>query len=115
MRVGQMKTLRAIGFWWQRRTRGWDDSDTWSLDVTIAEFVLPRLRRLKELNDGYPCKLDDFDDEKGMKEWNEKLDAMIEAFEIACTEDWSFLEGERAEKFNHGFDLFAKHYRELWW
>ena len=40
---------RAIKHWWQRRTRGWDDSDTYSLDITIAKFALPRFKRLREI------------------------------------------------------------------
>lgn len=47
-------TKRAIKFWWQRRTRGWDDSDTWSLDITIAQFALPRFRRYMEVNKAIP-------------------------------------------------------------
>ena len=27
-----------IVFWWQRRTRGFDGSDLWSLDHTILKF-----------------------------------------------------------------------------
>lgn len=33
----------------QRCCRGSDDSETWSLKLTIAKFVLPRLIRYKEL------------------------------------------------------------------
>ena len=36
----------------QRIERGFDDSELWNLDYTIASFVLPRLKRLKELNTG---------------------------------------------------------------
>ena len=45
-------------FLWQRWTRGFDDSETWSLYDTIARFILPRLKRFKEIADGtgsIPC------------------------------------------------------------
>ena len=32
----------------QRLERGFDDSETWNLDLTIAKFVLPRLESFKE-------------------------------------------------------------------
>ena len=40
--------LRNLKYFWQRRTRGWDDSDLYSLDYTIAKFVLPRLKVFAE-------------------------------------------------------------------
>ena len=40
---------RSLRFWWQRGTRGWDDSETWGLDGTLARFILPRLQRFKEV------------------------------------------------------------------
>lgn len=33
----------------QRKERGFDDSETWSLDITIVKFMLPRLKRLIEI------------------------------------------------------------------
>ncbi len=118
-----MRILRAIRFWWQRRTRGWDDSDVWSLDVTIAKFILPRLRRLKELNDAYPASLNDseqFDeesDERCMGEWHEKLDKMIESFEMASSNsiDYYIMSKKQFNKFRWGMSLFAKYYNNLWW
>ena len=42
---------------WQNITRGWNDSDCWNLDNTIAEFTLPRLKKLRETTTGYPSEL----------------------------------------------------------
>lgn len=41
---------RQIKFFWQRLTRGFDDSVTWSLDITVAEFMLPRFKLYRESN-----------------------------------------------------------------
>lgn len=38
----------------QRIIRGWDDSDTYSLDDTFYKWLLPRLKRFKELNICFP-------------------------------------------------------------
>lgn len=33
--------------WSQRHWRGWDDSETWSIEHSAAEFVLTRMKRLR--------------------------------------------------------------------
>jgi hypothetical protein len=33
----------------KRLERGFDDSETWSLDYTVASFIIPRLERYQEL------------------------------------------------------------------
>lgn len=93
----------------QKKERGWDDSDTWNLDYKIAEFTLPRLKRFKELNIGYPS-----DEGMTFKLWNEILDSMIYSFEIIINEfqetkdvDWKAVQD--------GLNNFGKYYRDLWW
>jgi hypothetical protein len=94
----------------QRIERGWDDSDTWSLDHKIAEFVLPRLKRFKELNNGYPCR----EENMTFELWNDILDSIIYSFEIIINEfeekndvDWVAVE--------IGLNNFGKYFRDLWW
>jgi len=97
---------RSIRFFWQRLTRGWDDSETWSLDVTIAEFILPRLKRYKQLSS------------EVIETDEEALDKMIRAFELLTTcFDWPYLPGhvEKQQEVEDGLTLFAKNYRGLWW
>ena len=43
-----------VVYWWQRRTRGFDDSELWSLDYTIMRFAIPRLHALERMVHGYP-------------------------------------------------------------
>lgn len=50
-------TKRSIKHWFQRRIRGFDDSETWSLDLKISQFVLPRLKRFKKLSITHPMGL----------------------------------------------------------
>lgn len=78
-------SLRRI---WQNITWGWNESDVWSLDVTIAKFVLPRLKLLKKVKYGCPIldgyESDDTDNmrfEEMKKEWDKILDKMIQTFE----------------------------------
>ena len=103
----------------QRLERGFDDTELWNLDHTFAKFVLPRLKRFKEVNQGYPASIT-------YEVWDEYLDKMIYAFENIDYDDKSYdgvewydmpQEARDAvfEKVNEGLDLFRKHYFSLWW
>lgn len=105
-------TMRAVRYFWQRRTRGWDDSETWSLDVTIAKFALPRLKVLKATMPGYHGE--------SPEEWDEVLDKMIWSMDyIADGRQWgveqTMSEWEAEEKrCDEGVALFGKYFRGLW-
>ena len=54
-----MFILRSIKFWLQRRLRGWDDSETWSLDYFYCEYLRDKLRnKIDWIQDGYGCSYD---------------------------------------------------------
>lgn len=92
----------------QRRTRGFDNSETWALDQTIVDFILPRLKVFKELTVGFPVKFDT------MQEWQDVLDQMIEAFELMHLRD-HYAEDVDDMKINRGLDLFREYFFHLWW
>lgn len=91
--------------------------ETWSLDTTIAKYILPRLKLFKKLNNGYPQGRYGI---QTMEDWNKQLDKMIEAFDFAANkfEGWEYSEEELNEKyemFEEGMELFSKAYFDLWW
>lgn len=92
-------------FTWQRLTRGWSDYDTWNLDCTFAEFVIPRLKRYKDISGGGPLEL-------SHAEWQEILDKMILAFEQIADQ---FKYDMHDPAVQEGLDLFRKYYFNLWW
>lgn len=103
------RTLRHLR---QRLTQGWDDSDLWNLDVTIAEFVLPRLQRFREYAAGYPGDL------ATQEEWHAMLDDMLYGLR-AIVEDnypsasnYDQIDWERVQR---GLRLFGERFRNLWW
>lgn len=97
-----------IRFLWDKFITGFSERDTWSLDVPIAEYILPRLKLFKTCAPGYPVRL-----KKKEEEWNANLDKMILAFEkvLECDGGPSQFEDEIDE----GLELFGKYYRGLWW
>lgn len=97
---------RKVKYFFQRRIRGWDDSDTWSLDYTMAKLLVPRLKRFKELNNGYPYGLNE-------DLWDSTIDKMIKSFEFICSDArWI---GPFPEYVEEGRNLYNKHFYDLWW
>ena len=94
---------------------GFSDSETWGLDSVISMFILPRLIRFKELNNGFPI---DFTSES----WDAVLDEMIFAFDwsLNCEEEkykglTKEQQDENWKRYEAGMQLFAKWFRHLWW
>lgn len=85
----------------QRIERGFDDSETWSLDTTIIKFILPRLKRFKEIPCGYPSYLN------SEEEWDKILQTMIDWMEHydVIMDDSEYKEGR---------DNFFEYFSALW-
>lgn len=98
---------RKVKFFWQRLTRGWDDSVTWNLDWQIATFVLPRLRRFREVTIAYPPEIT-------FEEWQSIIDKMIFALEWH-SKDTIDRDIEDYSKVQEGMELFGKYFGGLWW
>ena len=93
----------------QRRLRGFDDSETWSLTDTICLFILPRLQRFKEINASTPDQLTE-------KEWNDILDKIIISLQLTCKDRGSRIwTEEESKQINEGLDLFREWFMALWW
>lgn len=87
--------LRWFKWWYQKLSRGFSDRELWSLDCTITDFVLPRLKAFRYgtgglVNDGPSgcpmidgfsdnCETDDGHSDM-YNEWLRILDVMIEGF-----------------------------------
>ncbi len=87
----------------QRKKRGFDDSELWNLDHTISKFILPRLKRFKNITMGYPACITE-------KEWDDTLDTMINAFEYIVKEETDTHQNE----IKKGLDNFRKYFFNLW-
>lgn len=110
--------VRSIKFLYQRLTRGFDDSATWSLDDHLAKLILPRLKRFKELNThAWPGGRGDPSDPATPEAWHGMLDQMIFAFEWHANDEKKYCSDyDEAEyqKVEEGLRLFAKYFGALW-
>lgn len=105
-----MPDKRDLKLWWQRRTRGWSDDETWSLDHSLAKHILPRLKRYREIEAGWSRRC------KNQEEWNKILDKMIFAMEHAVKGHWdvNWTEDDH-NRAQEGAKLFGKYFFSLWW
>ena len=82
--------------------------EVWNTDNTIAQLIVPRLQALKALDKHGYCP-----DFKGMREWNNTIQKMIDAFELMkYAGRVNTKEEERTME--EGLDLFRKYFRHLW-
>lgn len=97
----------------QRLERGFDDTETWNLEGTIAQFIVPRLKRFKEVNDGYPSNYN------SMEDWESDIQKMIDGFELWINHfEWDHVKELREEnhkKVDEALQIFAKEFKALWW
>jgi hypothetical protein len=104
-RTGWLDRCPRIQYLIQWIRNGFPDSDIWNLDWSIAKYTLPRLKRLKEIQCGFPGDLG------SMEEWDEIIDKIILAFDkIANSEPPT----EDCKEIKEGLDLFRKYYFSLW-
>lgn len=112
------------------------NGDLMDFDVTLAQWILPRLKQFKEKKWAYPSNIFNesqlpyhvaYDDDSLEKDkiaaWNEVLDKMIRAFELIIDfdngvdfskSDFEEVLNRRNEECEEGLMLFAKWYRSLW-
>jgi len=99
----------------QRRFEfGFDDTETWHLDRTMALFIIPRLKRFMEVNNGIA-------NGETKESYYEKLRFIIQAFENYYVSDKYFnsIDIEERKKLTDDVRLaveyLSKLWFELWW
>ena len=98
----------------QRFERGFDDTETWHMDRTMALFIIPRLKRFIEVNNGIPIG-------ETEESYDEKLRFIIQAFENYYVSDKYFnsVDIEERKKLTDDVRLaveyLSKLWFELWW
>ena len=99
----------------QRRFEyGFDDTETWHMDRTIALFIIPRLRKFIEVNNGIPTG-------ETIESYDEKLRFIISAFEnyYATNKYYESVDDNERKQLTDDVKLaveyLSKLWFELWW
>ena len=91
----------------QRIRRGFDDTECWNLDRTIAAFILPRIKVFRDSTIAYPG-VEPFDT---FEKWQEGIDKMIYAFDHIVNEEK--YDDERSKKYGITWnDYFSSKFLE---
>jgi hypothetical protein len=91
----------------QRIEFGFDDSETWSLRDTIANFIIPRLERYEEISKEFLIR-----DEELIKD----IEKFLIAMKLTARDEGSLILSEEEEKqLTEGLDAFPKIFLTLWW
>lgn len=99
---------RKIKFFIQRCIRGFDDSETWNLDSTLYNWLLPRLKRFKEVTSSYPgCY-------KSLEEWKDEIQKGIDLLEYISDEE-NFYHKDFEDKEDEFLNWFCDKLHGLWW
>lgn len=98
----------------QRFEQGFDDTETWHMDRTIALFMIPRLKKFIEINNGIPVG-------ETVESYNEKLNFIISAFEnyYATNKYYESVDDVERKKLTddvkQAVEYLSKLWFELWW
>ena len=95
----------------QRASRGFDNTELWNLDSTIAKFILPRLVAFRTRAEvvGYPGQY------SSAEEWQAIMDEMIFAFGfIAGDAKFDTHSDEIDARISKGLALFAENLMCMW-
>ena len=89
----------------QRIERGFDDSETWSLRDTIANFIIPRLERYIEIA---PKTI--------VVEQMEEIKSFLEAMKLVARENGALILTDKEKQIlEDGLQNFHKIFLGLWW
>ncbi len=98
----------------QRFLNGFDDTETWHMDRTMALFIIPRLKRFMEVNNGIA-------NGETEESYDEKMRFIIQAFEnyYATNKYFNSVDIEDRKKLTDdvrlAVDYLSKLWFELWW
>jgi hypothetical protein len=96
----------------QREENGFDDTETWHLDKTLALFLIPRLERFIQVNNGFP-------NGETEESFNEKLNYILKSFQqyyYGENEEVSLeLEKERVSNLKKAAAILGEIWFDLWW
>jgi len=92
---------------------GFDTSDTWSLDYSLAQWIYPRLIHFKETAQTYPSEFTS-------EEWSDLLGEMIDGIKLYLEVTWSDNTCTYKEEqdvylaYKHSMQLITDNLSSLW-
>jgi hypothetical protein len=96
----------------QRQNNGFDDTETWHLDKTFSLFVIPRLKRYLEVNNGIPIG-------ETSESYDTKIKFIIASLERYYSEEYDNGNIQERQEIHKdarlGIDYLCALWFDLWW
>ena len=108
---------RNIKYWFQRRTRGWSDDETWNLDCEFIKWVNSRFKKYKEqTSEIVDLEYHEFIYKRKKYTQLELIDKVIELSDSLLNNYWVWEDYFDREKIvNEIFDIFKLIFWTMWW
>lgn len=101
--------FQSIKYFFQRLFRGWDDRETWNLDLAFYKWLLSRLTKFRQISTTCPIN-------KTRQEWYKEIDLILTKLRILIKEDIYFSENTIADELKYQIlEWFNKNIKNLWW
>lgn len=85
---------------------GFDDTVTWSLDHSLVIWLLPRLKRYREIIGEALVNSNNF---------YEDVDFIIEGFELMLSKEYNDCDEKQYKRVSESFEKLASIHGRLWW
>lgn len=106
------------------KKNGFHYEDIWNLDRTIIKFILPRLAYFRDNHNGIPndifieMEIDEIISDERQDEadklWIDKINKILNGFEIYLIRDWCDWTEEDKECIEDAWELFRKYFGSFW-
>lgn len=103
---------RNIKYWFQRKFRCWDDSETWNLDLEFIKWVSSRFKKYKEITLA-DLSYHKFKYKKKTYTQGELIDKVIDLTDEYINSD--YFEDKLDSIKNEIFDIFKLIFWTMWW
>ena len=110
----------TLRYFIQRKKWGFDDTETWNLDLSFYEWLLPRLKRFTELTNSYD------DSKNSFENWKKELEENIKKLELIIKYQFDEINfpanypnksplNAYIENRQEFMEWFGKNINNLWW
>ena len=107
---------RQLNYYWQRDWRGFDGSEMWSLDSTILDWLIPRLEEFSYWASGHGWPNGIKDGEIQYLDGGKVTEEIVKGFKLLKESQYNIgdLSEYQYQMINRSFNLFKKHFGDLW-
>jgi len=104
--MAKRKTNKDTSLWSHKHD--YPTEAIWNTYVTLAKLIIPILMAFRDIDKhSHPSEFD------SIRAWNKAIDKMIRAFEL-CLGMLPSSGTQESDELEEGFNLFCKHYLDLW-